>query len=93
MLWAPLIGLVFFVCQETYEKRRELQRKELQQKEDEMRQVFVQRVKEKEQVLKEAEREVSSHRLSIAGFFLSVNSGSCTSLTLHSMVTDGYQSS
>ncbi|VDP92166.1 unnamed protein product [Echinostoma caproni] len=44
---------------ETYEKRRELQRKELQQKEEEMRQLFVQRVKEKEQVLKEAEREVS----------------------------------
>ncbi|KAA0198512.1 Septin-6 isoform D [Fasciolopsis buskii] len=46
--------------QETYEKRRELQRKELQQKEDEMRQVFVQRVKEKEQVLKEAERELQA---------------------------------
>ncbi|KER24589.1 hypothetical protein T265_14383, partial [Opisthorchis viverrini] len=46
--------------QETYEKRRELQRKELQQKEEEMRQLFVQRVKEKEQVLKEAERELQS---------------------------------
>ncbi|CAL8084514.1 unnamed protein product [Calicophoron daubneyi] len=46
--------------QETYEKRRELQRKELQQKEEEMRQLFVQRVKEKEQVLKEAERELQA---------------------------------
>ncbi|KAF8568798.1 hypothetical protein P879_02577 [Paragonimus westermani] len=46
--------------QETYEKRRELQRKELQQKEEEMRQLFVQRVKDKEQVLKEAERELQS---------------------------------
>nr|CAH8849721.1 unnamed protein product [Trichobilharzia regenti] len=46
--------------QETYEQRRELQRKELQQKEEEMRQMFVQRVKEKEQVLKEAERELQT---------------------------------
>ncbi|CAH8479823.1 unnamed protein product [Dicrocoelium dendriticum] len=46
--------------QEIYEKRRELQRKELQQKEEEMRQLFVQRVKDKEQVLKEAERELQA---------------------------------
>ncbi len=45
---------------ETYEKRRETQQKELKQKEEEMRQMFVQRVKEKEQVLKESEREVRS---------------------------------
>lgn len=53
------MSLFYFPRQETYEKRRELQRKELQQKEEEMRQMFVQRVKEKEQVLKEAEREAS----------------------------------
>nr|VZI07597.1 unnamed protein product [Spirometra erinaceieuropaei] len=46
--------------QETYEKRRELQRKELKQKEEEMRQMFVQRVKDKEQVLKESERELQA---------------------------------
>ncbi|VEL23719.1 unnamed protein product [Protopolystoma xenopodis] len=46
--------------QETYEKRRELQRRELQQKEEAMRDMFVQRVKEKEQALKEAERELQA---------------------------------
>lgn len=50
--------MFFLQFQETYEKRRETQQKELKQKEEEMRQMFVQRVKEKEQVLKETEREV-----------------------------------
>lgn len=36
---------------------------ELQKKEEEMRQMFVQRVKEKEAELKEAEKEVSSSNL------------------------------
>ncbi len=36
---------------------------ELQKKEEEMRQMFVQRVKEKEAELKEAEKEVSSFHL------------------------------
>lgn len=49
-----------FVCvfQETYEKRREVQQKELKEKEEGMRQMFVQRVKDKEQVLKKSESEV-----------------------------------
>ncbi|VDP69240.1 unnamed protein product [Schistosoma mattheei] len=47
--------------QETYEKRRELQRKELQQKEEEMRQMFVQRVKEKEQLQTKFESLKKTH--------------------------------
>ncbi|XP_053163582.1 septin-10 isoform X3 [Hemicordylus capensis] len=44
--------------QETYEAKRHEFLGELQRKEEEMRQMFVQRVKEKEALLKEAEREL-----------------------------------
>jgi septin 6/8/11 len=44
--------------QETYEARRAAHLSELQRKEDEMRQGFVQRVKEKEAELKEAEKDL-----------------------------------
>lgn len=44
--------------QQTFEQKRSAHLAELQQKEDEMRQIFVQRVKEKEAELKEAEKEV-----------------------------------
>ncbi|XP_066475036.1 septin-10 isoform X1 [Tiliqua scincoides] len=44
--------------QETYEVKRHEFLGELQRKEEEMRQMFVQRVKEKEALLKEAEREL-----------------------------------
>lgn len=47
--------------QETFEVKRSNHVQELQQKEDEMRQMFVVRVKEKEAELKEAEKEVNSH--------------------------------
>lgn len=45
---------------------------ELQKREDEMRQMFVQRVKEKESELKEAEREVRRQhsRCSLAAYIL-----------------------
>ena len=43
----------------TYEAKRNEFLGELQKKEEEMRQMFVQRVKEKEAELKEAEKEVS----------------------------------
>ena len=45
--------------QETYETKRSEHLDEMQQKEDQMRQMFVQRVKEKETELKEAEKQVS----------------------------------
>ena len=44
--------------QQTYEAKRQEFLVELQKREDEMRQIFVQRVKEKESELKDAEREV-----------------------------------
>lgn len=44
--------------QQTFEQKRNAHVAELQQKDDEMRQMFVQRVKEKEVELKEAEKEV-----------------------------------
>lgn len=44
--------------QETYEAKRNEFMGDLQKKEEEMRQMFVQRVKEKEAELKEAEKEV-----------------------------------
>lgn len=44
---------------QTCESMRTTHLQELQQKEDEMRQMFVTRVKEKETELKEAEKEVS----------------------------------
>jgi len=46
--------------QETYEQKRQEHLQELQRKEDEMRQMFVLRVKEKEGELKEAEKELHS---------------------------------
>lgn len=46
--------------QETFEVKRTNHLQELQQKEDEMRQMFVVRVKEKEAELKEAEKEVQN---------------------------------
>lgn len=52
-----------YVCcslQQTYEAKRQEFLVELQKREDEMRQMFVQRVKDKEAELKEAEREVYS---------------------------------
>lgn len=56
----PLLGLwVFRSLQETYEAKRNEFLGELQKKEEEMRQMFVMRVKEKEAELKEAEKEVS----------------------------------
>lgn len=45
--------------QQTFETKRSNHLQELQQKEDEMRQMFVLRVKEKEAELKEAEKDVS----------------------------------
>ena len=45
--------------QQTCEAKRSIHLQELQQKEDEMRQMFVARVKEKEAELKEAEKEVT----------------------------------
>ncbi|KAM8966123.1 septin-6 isoform 4-T5 [Sarcophilus harrisii] len=47
-----------FSLQETYEAKRNEFLGELQRKEEEMRQMFVQRVKEKEAELKEAEKEL-----------------------------------
>jgi septin 6/8/11 len=44
--------------QQTCEKKMMLHQQELQQKEEEMKQQFIQRVKEKESQLKEAEREL-----------------------------------
>ena len=46
---------------ETYEEKRHEHVAMLQKKEDEMRQMFVIRVKEKEAELKEAEKEVSKY--------------------------------
>lgn len=47
--------------QQTFEHKRSTHMQELQQKEDEMRQMFIQRVKEKEAELKDAEKDVSAH--------------------------------
>ena len=55
--------------QETFETKRTNHLQELQQKEDEMRQMFVVRVKEKEAELKEAEKEVN---LSVLILFLNI---------------------
>lgn len=49
-----------FSLQETYEAKRHEFYGERQRKEEEMKQMFVQRVKEKEAILKEAEREAST---------------------------------
>ncbi|XP_039262184.2 septin-2-like [Styela clava] len=47
-----------FSLQEVYESKRNEHLNELQRKEDEMRQMFVQRVKEKESELKDSEKEL-----------------------------------
>lgn len=52
------LSVIFYSLQETYEQKRNQHLAELQRKEDEMRQMFVVRVKEKEAELKEAEKEV-----------------------------------
>ena len=52
------IGL-FFSLQEVYEHKRSEHLNELQRKEDEMRQMFVLRVKDKEGELKKSEKEVT----------------------------------
>lgn len=49
--------------QQTFEAKRTHHLQELQHKEDEMRQMFVVRVKEKEAELKEAEKEVQQQYL------------------------------
>lgn len=46
--------------QQTFENKRSNHLQELQQKEDEMRQMFVVRVKEKEAELKESEKDVNN---------------------------------
>lgn len=51
---------VFCSLQETYEAKRKEFLGDLQRKEEEMRQMFVNKVKETEAELKEKEREVSS---------------------------------
>lgn len=52
------LSVICCSLQETYEQKRNQHLAELQRKEDEMRQMFVVRVKEKEAELKEAEKEV-----------------------------------
>ena len=62
LCWKHSSDCFFCVCnslQETYEAKRNEFLGELQKKEDEMRQMFVMRVKEKEAELKEAEKDVS----------------------------------
>lgn len=50
---------LFYSLQETYEAKRKEFLGDLQRKEEEMRQMFVNKVKETESELKEKEREVS----------------------------------
>jgi len=52
------IFIIFFVYTEIENERKAL-KNEMKQKEDEMRQMFVQKVKEKEAVLRESEEQVS----------------------------------
>ncbi len=54
--------------QETYEQKRSEHLAELQKKEEEMRQMFVVRVKEKETELKDAEKEVSKSKQNASSF-------------------------
>lgn len=49
--------------QQSFEHKRSTHVKELQLKEDEMRQMFVNRVKEREQELKDEEKEVRVSRM------------------------------
>lgn len=58
--------------QQTCEAKRSIHLQELQQKEDEMRQMFVARVKEKEAELKEAEKEVKLFNYLIFFFNISI---------------------
>ncbi|KAK1339592.1 hypothetical protein QTO34_018145 [Cnephaeus nilssonii] len=55
-----LLTAIQQILQETYEAKRHEFYGERQRKEEEMKQMFVQRVKEKEAILKEAEREAST---------------------------------
>lgn len=57
---SKLTAALFFTCslQETYEAKRKEFLVELQRREEEMRQMFVNKVKETEAELKEKEREV-----------------------------------
>lgn len=55
--------------QQTFEHKRSTHMQELQQKEDEMRQMFIQRVKEKEAELKDAEKDVSIHLFFVCKYF------------------------
>ena len=54
--------------QETYEKKKQEHVAEMQKKEEDMRQMFVVRVKEKEAELKEAEKEVSASLVLFSAF-------------------------
>jgi len=65
--WLPLVARAAVVCvwrslQETYEKKKQEHVADMQKKEEDMRQMFVVRVKEKEAELKEAEKEVRNGR-------------------------------
>lgn len=60
-----LLTFLNFSLQASYEAKRHELYLELQRKEEEMRQQFVQRVKEKEAMLKEAEQQVSMTILSL----------------------------
>ncbi|KAJ6667963.1 hypothetical protein lerEdw1_016284 [Lerista edwardsae] len=59
-----------FSLQETYETKRKEFLYELQRKEEEMRQMFVNKVKETESELKEKEREVSMLRMNLGHRFM-----------------------
>jgi len=54
--------------QETYEKKKQEHVAEMQKKEEDMRQMFVVRVKEKEAELKEAEKDVRERPLLVLIF-------------------------
>lgn len=58
--------------QNAFEAKRSTHLQELQQKEDEMRQMFVVRVKEKESELKEAEKEVSQRKCMLTSRYVSL---------------------
>jgi len=57
--------------QETYEKKKQEHVAEMQKKEEDMRQMFVVRVKEKESELKEAEKEVREKTVTAYDFYSS----------------------
>ena len=57
--WGRFEGVFNSFLNALYEKKRDENLQEMERQTDEMRQMFVQRVKEKEGELKEAEKEVS----------------------------------